>query len=113
MYGLPKDIDLSFFVGQQLLQICLGEYQVLLNFDDVSVNMNNAEYSFRGTRREAGGATGGDLVSLLGKTCTAAVRVGEGDLRLEFGEEVVVFHDSNAPYYESYTINNVDGVIVV
>ena len=107
VHGLPAGVDLSFFVEQQLLQVCFGEYQVQLRFDDVTVSINDSEYTFRGARHTA--RDGQDLGDLLGKTCTSAARQGEGDLRLEIGGESVVVHDSNAPSHESYTINH-DGV---
>ena len=33
MYGVPKDLDLSSFVGATLVQIALGEAQLQFNFD--------------------------------------------------------------------------------
>jgi hypothetical protein len=32
MYGVPKDLNLSFLEGKHLTQISLGEYQVIFNF---------------------------------------------------------------------------------
>ena len=32
MYGVPKDLDLSGFVGKILTQIAIGEFQVQFNF---------------------------------------------------------------------------------
>ena len=33
MYGLPLDTDLRFLVGSVLTQVCIGENEVLLNFE--------------------------------------------------------------------------------
>ena len=32
MYGVPKDLDLSGFVGATLIQVCLGESQIQFHF---------------------------------------------------------------------------------
>ncbi len=34
MYGLDESVDLSFMVGKELDQVCVGLYQVILNFSD-------------------------------------------------------------------------------
>ena len=43
MYGLSDDVNLSFLVGRELQQICVGLYQVQLNFDENTwVHMESA-----------------------------------------------------------------------
>jgi hypothetical protein len=32
MYGVPADLDLSRFQGAELIQICLGEFQIQFHF---------------------------------------------------------------------------------
>ena len=40
MYGLNPEINLSFLVGRELLQVCIGIHQVQLHFDkDVSISI--------------------------------------------------------------------------
>lgn len=34
MYGLDRNVDLSFFNGKTLLQACFGVHELILNFDD-------------------------------------------------------------------------------
>jgi len=34
MYGLKKDIDLSFLTGRELIQLAIGVYQVQFGFDE-------------------------------------------------------------------------------
>ena len=39
MYGLDKSVDFHFLVGKELLQLCIGRYQIILNFtDNVSIS---------------------------------------------------------------------------
>jgi hypothetical protein len=40
MYGLDKDMDLSFFSEKELLQVCVGEYQIIIRFDgDITLSL--------------------------------------------------------------------------
>jgi hypothetical protein len=32
MYGIPAELDLSFLHGAELIQVCLGQYQVQFHF---------------------------------------------------------------------------------
>jgi len=39
MNGLPKDINLNPLIGAELLQVCVGRFQYILNFDlDISIS---------------------------------------------------------------------------
>ncbi len=35
MYGVPADLDLSFLHGEELIQVCLGQYQLQFHFHPV------------------------------------------------------------------------------
>jgi hypothetical protein len=40
MYGLKKEIDLSFLTGRELIQVAIGSFQVEFHFDeDVTVSV--------------------------------------------------------------------------
>ncbi len=42
MYGLRSDLDLSFLVGPTLLQVCIGENEVVLRFDgNISITIES------------------------------------------------------------------------
>ena len=32
MYGVPADLDLAFLHGAELIQVCLGQYQLQFHF---------------------------------------------------------------------------------
>lgn len=34
MYGLKKEIDLSFLTGRELIQVAIGSFQVQFHFDE-------------------------------------------------------------------------------
>ena len=46
MYGLKKEIDLSFLTGRELIQVAIGSFQVQFRFDeDVAVPVG-AEFRY-------------------------------------------------------------------
>jgi hypothetical protein len=108
--GLPDGVDLTFLTARRLEQLCLGEYQVQLVFDDdVSIDLEG-EFSLNGAR---GGVAAAHLLHvLLGGSVTIAERSGAGDLMLKIGAHELIVHDSNGSY-ESYTLHKGTEVIVV
>ena len=117
MYGLPLDLDLSFWSGTTLDQVCIGQNDVQLNFSLPAVRLS-AQTSYRvttstGSSTYESARTGAShLVELLGMTVTRAFDSGQGTLRIEFGESssVEVFDDD--PNYECYQVKH-DGRIIV
>ncbi len=118
MYGLPLDVDLSFFHERTLLQVCFGAHDLRLRFDgDVSVSVEAAI----GCGEPAGAILKYDsfrdaattLLTFLNQTVHAAEGNVSGTLTLRFknGAAIAVFDDS--VNYESYTINYEDKLIVV
>jgi cytoskeletal protein RodZ len=118
MYGLPANIDLSFLHGRVLLQLCVGQNEMILNFDeDVSITVESSiAFTFAdGTYRhytdwkEASHTAG----ALLGHQITSAKRKYGGTLCVKFDVDwwIEVFDDSQ--HYESYSIQNGSQLIVV
>ncbi len=118
MYGLPRDVDLAFFIGKTLLQVCIGAHDLILNFDgDVSVTVTSA-VACRGSNasiekysdfREAAYA----VAALLNHSVISAEGDDAGTLAITFdgGEVLFIYDDSRE--YESYTITSDGGLIVV
>ena len=119
MYGVPRDLDLSRFVGPKLIQVCLGEFQVQFHFqaagsvgsdgmlhigverhwelrDESGRIVDRAEPN---SEREAY-----RLHRLLGRAVvrTAVDAPRSFALRFASGEELRVFDDSDQ--YESFSI---------
>jgi hypothetical protein len=110
MHGLSEDLDLDFLPGRRLTQVCLGEFQVQMRFDaDVTIDVEG-EFTLDGHRRAVADAT--VLSKLIGHVIGSVTKEGKGDLRLRFGEHVLILHDSNREY-ESYSIQSAHGSIVV
>lgn len=45
MYGLKKEIDLSFLTGRELIQLAIGVYQVQFGFDE-DVRISESEFRY-------------------------------------------------------------------
>jgi hypothetical protein len=118
MFGLPADTDLTFLLERVLVQICFGENDVFLNFDNpISIRIESSI-----TLVEASGESRffdnllevvPHLRSLLGEQVRAAHVVASGTLVLEFssGTQVKIHDDSQQ--FESYSVHHPGGVIIV
>lgn len=119
MYGLPKSVDLSFLVGATLIQVCVGENEVVLNFDgDISVmSASSVRYAQAGERDavlfEEARPAGQVLLGLLGTAISEVANYGDGTVGLLWssGERVELLDSWKE--YESYTIRHGDLLIVV
>jgi hypothetical protein len=110
MYELPDETELGFLVGREVGQVCIGEFQAQLNFDqDVSIAIQT-DFTLDGERRSV--SAGYVLHALLGKVVNGVRRGGRADLRLSVGGRELVVHGLNDGY-ESYTISHRNGLIVV
>jgi hypothetical protein len=118
VYGLPPDLDLSFFHGKTLLQVCIGANQLTLSFDDrVSITIWSV-FGYapgKGPQRiyDDYRAAAGVVVRFIQETVVSAKGNAKGTLTLEFtgGGRFSVFDDSKQ--FESYQIKNADVLIVV
>jgi hypothetical protein len=118
MYGLPPDLDLSFFNGRTLEQVCIGANELILNFDEylsvtvvsrIGCSMGNDSQRFYDDFREAAAL----VVKFIGDTIVASKGDSVGTLTLEFtgGGRLSLFDDSKQ--FESYVIKHGESVIVV
>lgn len=108
MHGLPKNIDVSFFVGQALTQLCFGGNELLLNFgDDLSVSVearvelrsHDSQWEIENFKVE-----GAPLLVLIERTIEAATPHEDGTLDLRFDGDIVLRLIDDSPHYESYVI---------
>ena|SRR6266480_5741145 len=118
MYGLPKDLDLSFLHGKELLQVCIGMHQVILNLEDQVTISVESEYAHRAKNGEAirykdCRLSASMLCSLLGFSIITASGKPDGTLTLRFSNEELleIFDDSKE--FESYQIKQGPRLIVV
>jgi hypothetical protein len=118
MFGLPADTDLSFLHGRQLTQVCVGQYQVLMHFDEeVSISVDSEiDISHEATAmadQSTSSANPGDLLPALGALVKNASAPGDGSLVISFDNGVVVKVLDSSLRYESYQIWNGSEIIIV
>jgi hypothetical protein len=118
MYPLGKDVDLSFFLGAQLLQVCVGKNELILNFDRsirVTVLSDFIVTAPAGRSTAYGDPIKGapSVLPLLHDRIEAARATDDGGLRLRFqsGSEVEI-RDTSAQH-ESFWISNGDRLLIV
>jgi hypothetical protein len=109
MYGLPHDVDLSFFLQKTLVQICFGGADLGLNFHGgVSVMVTGRiGFVFPGGKQE----TFEDyrlaapfLLQLLNENVSMVKGDRNGTLRLGFLEKGTLEIYDDSQQFESYVI---------
>lgn len=116
MYGLTGTIDLSFLVGETVMQVCLGRYQTQVRMDDatIAIECKHTLVTADGEtvwNRSAFPSEG--LSRLLGQTVSKVSVLDERTLELTFsaGDRLSLVDDSDQ--YESFQIATDDKYIVV
>ncbi len=109
MHGLPKDFDVSVFVGNELIQICFAINLMSVHFEKriritsegsfgYSLSLENKDVIYQVPVQDC------EILELIGHVVTAAAVEGSGGLRLRFdnGHSLIFYDDS--PNYEAYHI---------
>ncbi|HEY4951680.1 MAG TPA: DUF6188 family protein [Candidatus Acidoferrales bacterium] len=111
MYGLKKDIDLSFLSGRELIQVAIGLYQTLFRFDDdLAISVEGEFIYFDGQSQwiwsygQNLASTAARTVGLLGATIESFETNANGTLALSFsnGQRLTILDSSKE--FESYGI---------
>lgn len=120
MYGLRKDIDLSFLNGREVGQVAIGIYQIQFGFDeDVRISVEGQFAYFDGQEEwvwkpEPGAALiAARTVSLLGATIQTFDGKEDGTLTLTFSNGQRLTIVDNSKEYESYDITLPGRTIIV
>jgi hypothetical protein len=120
MYGLKKEMDLSFLNGRELIQIAVGLYHISFRFDeDVAISVEGEFRYFNGQaewiwKPEPGSAQiAARTVALLATTIETFESHENGTLTLMFsnGHRLTILDSSKE--YESYDITRPGQTIVV
>lgn len=119
MYGLPADVDLSFLVGAEVIQVCIGSQQAQIHFfpEGISIFVET-DITFRGpagqvSRYESIPESGPSLITLLHDVVKEARAETPRTLRLEFASGAVLQIEDTSEQYESFQIKHGDLLIVV
>jgi len=118
MYKLPKGVDLGLLVGKQLLQICIGSADIMLNFDDnTRITVMTAIHYERYDGRKGVSEDGGEIVAALHE-CLGCQIVDfsaseEGTLRLVLSSGATIEVRDDDPHHECYWIRHHESQIIV
>jgi hypothetical protein len=118
VYGLPKDVNLRFLVGKELIQVAVGLYDIILNFDgQLSISVQTTLYHGKEgeplVAYEVGPSSAGILMPLLGNSIKRFIANQDGTLSMIFSNgECVEIRDDNT-HYECYQIEHEGNLIVV
>jgi len=117
MYGLDTNIDFSFMLNKDVIQICVGVGQVVIHFNDgisiysselVSLQLHEKYLEFR--PKDICDVK--YLLDLLDTKVVRIINIGNGDLEIEFSNSYKLKLYDNA-HYESYIITCGDNEIIV
>lgn len=117
MYRLAQDADVSFMIGAELVQVCIGRNEIILNFEpDVRVTLLSEFSISQGTRTVAyaeGSAGGSALLPLLHDVISAAASTPRGGLVLTFQSGRSLEIPDTSDQYESFLIAGKGREIIV
>lgn len=117
MYGLDSDQSLDFLEQAVLLQICVGENELLFRFEgeitlavesDLRIRQPQLDQLFSSSVEAARIA-----VDFLGRAVTTVRVAAEGTLVVDFGLGMSLEILDSSSAYESYTLTWPGGEIVV
>ena len=118
MHGSLDNVDLSFLVGASLLQVCVGENELILHFDkEIGITVESTLM----VRDAQGGAEeftstvpcAGSVAKLLGDSVTSVRGDSDGTLSLMFARGSCLEMYRTSSTWENYSISHGKEVYVV
>lgn len=118
MYGLDQTIDLSFLKSREVIQVAIGVWDFILNFDEevsICVTSKWELISESHTFTWVSGApkSASPSLNLLAATVDVVKGSPDGTLELRFSNGDVLFIYDDSKQFESYTITRPGETIVV
>jgi hypothetical protein len=109
MIEIPKDFDFSFMVGRTLLQLGIGENEIILNFDhEVHILVEvPVKLKIPGNLTIICDAHGRDCIGLpklLGKQVIKCERMNSKTMKINFEDGEILEMSDEKEFYESYSI---------
>ncbi len=119
MYGFPPSEEFAALTDRELTQLCIGEYQIRLNFDgDVTLSIQSVFTHSAAPPSDLSGdfsfpRSGSTLTSLLGAKVVSATTIPPESLTIEFsnGESLTVY--DNDPSYEALQFDGPGTSVIV
>jgi hypothetical protein len=116
MYKLDSSTNLSPLIGKELIQVCIGLYQVILRFTgELSITIQCLYFfSKEGDTFEGSGedpSTSKNLVCLLGHSIESAEIQGDNKLIINFSNSCCLALVNDSEVYESFIVT--DGIFEI
>lgn len=118
MYGVPPGTDFGFLSGALLLQVCIGENEVILNLDrDISIMIASDVFVEIVGRPAAlykdSRSLAPELLPLVSQAIVDTTCVSNGGLCLTWGNGTMTTLLDTWKDFESYTVRHRERIIVV
>jgi hypothetical protein len=117
VFGLDVSQSFDFFVGGLLSQVCVGQNELILHFDNDTRMLVESELRIRSPHAESHFSdsveAGRAATYLLGLEVSSARAMSDRTLRIEFGTAASVEVYDSESHYESFTVMWPGGTIVV
>ena len=114
MYGKPIGVSFSEFIGQRLIQICFGEHQTQLHFDErcsVSADVDVKVLTPKGLTLWGDDARK-ELLTLIGRIVQSSAFVDDKTFVMKFDSGVRLSLHDDSDQYESFQIS-INGALYV
>ena len=110
MNGLPENIDLNKLTGVELLQISIGRFQCILNFDkniNISIESECLLFPIQGEKIVVSNyvENAAHLCNLIGNNILNTERGDDGGLLIKFSNNVFFRIFNSNTDYESFQLN--------
>jgi hypothetical protein len=120
MYGLPKNIDLNFLKGREVVQVAIGVFQIQFGFDEDAIIYAHSQFTlFDGhkdwtwTPEPSKVRVATRALRLLGAIVENVQAHEDGTLILSFSNGNILTLIDNSMEYESYDITRRGEAIIV
>ena len=117
MNGLPAAADLSPMVGATVLQLCFGEFQMVINCDRAIRIAVESQCQYRDPHQvetviESYRTAAAPLCGVIGQVIVHARRQSDGGLSLKFANGSALEIRNNNSSYESVQLHLGDDIFV-
>lgn len=113
MYRLSDTTDFEFLLGQEVVQVCVGKFQTVVNFDGGATLTIEGSCMLGNDRYGPGVEAGRQLITLLGRMVASVSALEQQHLEVAFGDGTVVTVLGEDDNFESFTLAGPHGLIVV
>ena len=117
MFGLDPNQSFEFLERTVLLQLCVGQNELIFRFDgdielavESELRIRNSRFDQRFSKSIEAARV---AIDFLGREVSAVKARPDGTLNVEFGTAMSIEVYDSSMYYESYTLTWPKGLIVV